>query len=169
MSNVLIPSYVEIISTYYDDIQVSATDGLDYDTLILISGTSIPPKEDLDAYLITSIKYIIWKIIQDMRDKRKEGGVKVGNHWFHSDESSRIQQIGLVMFGANLPPGIMWKTMTGEFIEMTATLAQQIFVAVATSDVTVFGVAEYHRVNLNASTDPNNYNYMANWPIIYGE
>jgi hypothetical protein len=63
----------------------------------------------------------------------------------------------------------MWKTMSGTFIEMTQSLAQQIFGAVATSDVVIFGVAENHRANVNASSDPNSYNYMVNWPPVYGE
>ncbi len=137
--------------------------------MILISGNQIPSKSDLDNFRIDDLKELIWKQIQLRRDVRKQGGVKVGNFWFHSDDTSRIQQLGLVMFGANMPAGIQWKTMDSSFVTMTPILAQQIFASVATSDVTVFGVAEYHRQNLIASSDPANYNYMTGWPPIYGE
>lgn len=163
-------SYIEIISNHYPDIQVSsAGDGSVYENLTLVSGTQIPPKEDLDNFRLGDTRILVWKQVQTRRDIRKQGGVKVGNYWFHSDDASRIQQLGLVMFGANLPAGIMWKTMSGEFVQMTSTLAQQIFGAIATSDVIVFGVAEQHRANINVSMDPANYDYTVGWPLIYGE
>jgi hypothetical protein len=55
------------------------------------------------------------------------GGYVVGGHWFQSDSASRIQQLSLVVMGANLPPGIQWKTLAGTFVAMTQTLAVQIF------------------------------------------
>lgn len=164
------PSYVEIISRYHTDITASCSgDGYDYDTLILESGDALPSKEVLDASAIGLVRDIVWTSIQTRRDSRKQGGVKIGNYWFHSDDTSRIQQIGLVMFGANMPVGIQWKTMTGEFVTMTPTLAQQIFAGIATSDVVVFGIAETHRQNVMASNDPGNYDYTTGWPAIYGE
>ena len=69
---------------------------------------------------------------QSERDRRKhDGGYKVGTNWFHSDDTSRIQQIALTIMGANMPANIMWKTMSGSFVLMTPTLAGQIFQAAA--------------------------------------
>lgn len=112
---------------------------------------------------------IVWERIKAERDRRQVGGVKVGDKWFHSDMSSRIQQMGLVFMGANIPQGLQWKTMDGSFIVMTQALAQQVFNAQAASDQTIFGIAEAHRVALAAAPDPAAYDYLTGWPKIYGE
>lgn len=164
------PSYVEIISKYHTDITASCSgDGYDYDTLALETGDSLPSKDVLDSSVIGLVRDIVWSTVQSRRDLRKQGGVKIGNYWFHSDDTSRIQQIGLVMFGANMPVGIQWKTMTGDFVTMTPTLAMQIFTGIATSDVVVFGIAEAHRQAIMSSADPGNYDYTTGWPPVYGE
>jgi hypothetical protein len=82
----------------------------------------------------------VWRLIQAERDRRRANGVRVGANWYHSDDTSRIQQLGLLLMGANMPPGIMWKTMSNTFIEMTPILAQQIFQA--TGDDLVSSVAQ---------------------------
>lgn len=115
------------------------------------------------------IKAAKWESIKNERDRRKAGGVKVGAKWFHSDEGSRIQQMGLVMMGANLPAGLQWKTMDGSFITMTQALAGNVFAAAAASDQAVFAAAETHRVAMEASADPASYDYSGGWPKIYGE
>lgn len=114
-------------------------------------------------------KQAAWANIKAERDRRKAGGVKVGAKWFHSDDGSRIQQMGLVMMGANLPAGLQWKTMDGSFIVMTPALAQQIFTGQAASDQAIFAVAEQHRVAMEASPDPAAYDFSTNWPKIFGE
>lgn len=124
---------------------------------------------DYQAAVLNKIKQQKWREIQTERDRRMLGGVKVGNYWFHTDDTSRVQQLGLLMMGSSMPTGIMWKTMTGEFVEMTPALIQQIFNAVANHDITTFGVAEQHRANMNASSDPENYDFSTGWPLIYGE
>lgn len=112
---------------------------------------------------------LVWDWIKTERDRRKAAGVKVGDKWFHSDDGSRIQQMGLVMMGASLPAGLQWKTMDGSFITMTPALAQQVFAAQATSDQTIFAVAEAHRVALKACADPAAYDYLTGWPKVFGE
>jgi hypothetical protein len=111
----------------------------------------------------------VWDAIKAERDRRKTGGVKIGAKWFHSDDGSRIQQMGLVMMGAGLPAGLQWKTMDGTFITMTPALAQQVFTGQAASDQTIFAVAEGHRVAMEASADPATYEYSTGWPKIFGE
>ena len=110
-----------------------------------------------------------WDAIKAERDRRKAGGVKVGAKWFHSDDGSRIQQMGLVMMGASIPANLQWKTMDGTFITMTQTLASQVFQAVAASDQAIFTAAETHRATMEASADPASYDYSTGWPKIYGE
>lgn len=98
------------------------------------------------------------------RDRRKLAGTPVGAHVFHSDPDSRIQQIGLVMMGASLPAGIMWKTVGGAFVEMTPTLAGQIFQATAARDVALFAAAEAHIAAAALLDDPLTYDFSAGWP-----
>lgn len=109
----------------------------------------------------------VWVAIKNERDRRtQQGGVKVGEHWFHSDTFSRSQQLGLKMMGAEVP-AIPWKTMSGEFVTMTQELAQGIFMAVANSDVAVFDAAESHREAMHQSADPLAYDFSEGWPPIY--
>lgn len=131
----------------------------------------ISPKthEEIAAQELAAIKADMWKKIQIERDRRKSNGVKVGENWYHSDDTSRIQQIGLVMFGENMPTGIMWKTLSGSFVQMTPTLALQIFSAVAASDMAIFAKAEYHKAQMMASSNPASYDYLTDWPLSYGE
>lgn len=111
----------------------------------------------------------LWERIKAERERRKAGGVKIGDKWFHSDDGSRIQQMGLVMMGASIPANLQWKTMDGTFITMTQTLASQVFQAVAANDQAIFAAAEGHRVAMEASADPAAYDYSTGWPKIYGE
>jgi len=125
------------------------------------SQTPYPQQSDYDS---------MWLLIQGERDRRKTtGGYKVGNYWFHSDDTSRIQQLALTMMGANMPSGIMWKTMSGDFVLMTPTLAGQIFQAAAASDISIFSVAEAKKAEMLATSTPATYNYLSGWPLMYGE
>jgi hypothetical protein len=109
-----------------------------------------------------------WDDIKAERDRCKSGGVKVGDKWFHSDDASRIQQIGLKMFGASVPP-VPWKTMDGSFVPMTQELAELIFQGVAASDQVIFAKAEEHRAAMLASADPATYDFSTGWPLTFGE
>ena len=110
-----------------------------------------------------------WTAIKAERDRRKAAGVKVGDKWFHSDEGSRIQQMGLVMMGASIPANLQWKTMDGSFVQMTPALAQGIFAAATAYDVAVFAAAETHRAAMEADTDPAAYDCSTGWPKMFGE
>lgn len=119
-----------------------------------------PPLADRQAAALERIK--------TERDRRKFLGVKVGQHWFHSDDSSRIQQLALVMMGASMPPDLQWKvltlTPTPVFVEMTPSLALAIFQATALSDQAIFAEAEQHRLAMEASADPSAYDFSGGWP-----
>lgn len=110
-----------------------------------------------------------WGRIKHERDRRKYLGVKVGQHWFHSDDPSRIQQLALAMMGASIPAGLMWKTLTTTpppvFVEMTPALAQGIFTATAASDAAIFSAAEAHRMAMEASATPESYDCTGGWPV----
>lgn len=108
-----------------------------------------------------------WERIKAERDRRKALGVKVGDHWYHSDADSRIQQISLFVMGAAVPP-IQWKTLTTTpppvFVTMTQTIAAGIFQNTAASDAAIFAAAETHRIAMEASDTPESYDFSTGWP-----
>ena len=112
---------------------------------------------------------LTWGGIKAERDRRKVGGVKVGSKWFHSDDGSRIQQMGLVMMGTSIPADLQWKTLDGSFVTMTQAVAQSVFAAAAANDQAIVAVAEGHRVAMEASADPAAYDFSTSWPAIFGE
>lgn len=121
----------------------------------------IPPRSEIETQ--------VWEYIKSFRDKKQSGGVLVEGYWFHSDVDSRLKYLGLVAMGQNMPQGIMWKTMSGEFVTMTPTLAQQIFSAISTYDMEVFAVAENHKSAMKSSDNPVMYDFSAGWPTMFGE
>lgn len=113
---------------------------------------------------------VIWQAIKAERDRRtQQGGYEVNGFWYHSDTMSRTQQMGLVMLGASMPAGVMWKTMSGDMVEMTPALAQQIFSAAAASDIAIFAAAEVHRAAMEASPQPHLYDFSGGWPAVFGD
>lgn len=109
-----------------------------------------------------------WEDIKAIRDRKtQQGGYKAGGDWFHSDTFSRTQQIGLTIMGAAMPAGIMWKTMAGSFVEMTPTLAQQIFAAAGVQDALLFAHAEQLKAQVEASDDPASVDIGAGWPETF--
>jgi hypothetical protein len=164
-------TYADAISHGFPGTIFSASgSGSVYEDIIWLSGDPLPSKADLDAWIAEDIKIDMWNAIKAERDRRKnDGGYKVGANWYHSDTSSRIQQLGLVMMGANLPANLYWKTMGGGFVVMTQTLALQIFQTAAASDMAIFTVAEQKKAAMLASADPATYDYLSGWPLIYGE
>lgn len=142
------------------------------DTPTLIDGvwtqqwSVVPFDAPTVAVRLQEAQDLVWKKIQLHRNNLKSGGTKVDNKWFHSDVDSRIQQLGLVMMGANVPL-VQWKTLDGTFVPMTQTLANQIFTATATLDMNLFSVAETHRAAMMQVANPNEYDYSGGWPETF--
>jgi len=112
----------------------------------------------------------IWTVIKGERDRRTDqGGYKVGSLWFHSDQKSRSQQLGLVLLGANIPANLQWKTMDGSFVAMTQQLASEVLAAAADSDQAIFAAAEIHKAAMESSADPASYDFSEGWPKVFGE
>lgn len=134
-------------------------------SLLVISDDWVEP--DNSGY-IAKRKAEIWEEIKKYRDHLVQtGGYKVGAHWYHSDTFSRTQQIALVVMGASIPAGIMWKTLDNGYVPMTQALAQQIFAAGAAQDAALFAKAAEHKESLDLSSDPDSYNWRAGWPETY--
>lgn len=164
-------TYIQAISENYPTVQVSGPDdGSVYETLVWQDGDALPSKAQLDSDILTLNIDRVWLAIKAMRDLRSQtGGYKVGSFWFHSDQTSRTQQIALVMLGSNIPANLQWKTMTGVFTTMTQTLAAQVFGAAVQSDNTIFNVAQQHYANVQAAADPLAYDFSGSWPQTFQE
>jgi hypothetical protein len=117
----------------------------------------------------SKIKALKWDAIKAKRDAIRTGGVKVGTKWFHTDDASRIQFIALNLMGASIPADLQWKTMDSSFVSMTLALAGQVFQAVATLDMQVFAKAEVHKVSMEASENPSEYDFSTGWPQSYAD
>ena len=130
-----------------------------------IAATYVPPPPTPRP----EVNAAIWEQIKATRDRKTQhGGYKVGTNWFHSDTFSRTQQIGLTIMGTAMPAGLMWKTMSGVFVEMTPTLAQQIFAAAGAQDAALFGHAEQLKAQVEAAADPTTVDINAGWPETFG-
>ena len=115
----------------------------------------------------------VWERIKAERDRRAALGVKVGAHWFHSDQKSRTQQLGLVLLGQGIPAELKWKTLTFTpppvFVTMTPALAVGIVQSTAASDTAIFTAAEVHRMTMEASAAPQDYDFSTGWPVSIEE
>lgn len=161
-------NYVQTIGEKFPDVSVSCIgDSSVYENLVWLGGDPLPSEAELDAAWVTILQEEAWLRIKAERDKRKAAGIKVGTDWFHSDDASRIQQIALTMLGASLPAGIMWKTMTGSFVEMTPTLATNIFQTNIYYDKQNFANAETHRQSMLQAADPETYDFSGGWLESY--
>jgi hypothetical protein len=164
-------TYVQVLSSAYPHVLFSTIgDGSNYEDIVWEGGDPLPDQATLDGQMLAIIRDSKWNQIKEERDRRKlELGYKVGDYWYHSDTTSRIQQIALLLLGANIPGNLMWKTMSGDFVQMTQTLAGQIFQAAVMSDSVLFGVAEQKRQAMIASSDPATYDHLSGWPVGFGE
>jgi hypothetical protein len=160
-----------LIGELYPNIQCHCPgDGTDYNAIVVDGGGALPSQVDLDGAVHAYQSSKMTALITAERNRRTStGGYKVGTKWFHSDDTSRIQQLALVMMGAGIPTNIMWKTMDGSFVPMTQTLAGQIFQTAAASDMNFFAAALNKIAAANALDDPMTYDYQSGWPLIFGE
>lgn len=149
----------------------------------------VPPTDRLSAFDgvrwapdVAGIHAELWKKIKEERDRRtQEGGFRVGAHWFHSDNFSRNQHLGLkdrardlLAAGGAMADAIQiagdpvpWKTMGGTFVTMTAQLAFAVVNAAGESDAALFKVAEVHNAAMRASPAPWDYDVLAGWPLSF--
>ena len=120
------------------------------------------------AYIDSNIKLKLWYKVKDERDRRtQQGGYKVGTKWYHSDTFSRSQQLGLVLMGAGIPQGLMWKTMDGSFIEMTQAVASDVLTGAGIQDSATFAYAESLKAQVEASPDPESIVISSGWPLCF--
>jgi hypothetical protein len=155
---------------FVDEVLAMRTD----QSLWTFDGTTIscPTQAEQDVLAVATTRQAKWELIKAERERRRQGGILVSGNWYHSDDTSRIQHIGLLLMGANMPTGIMWKTMPNSFVEMTPALAVSIFNAIGQKDMQIFAIAEQHRQQLFASPNPDTYDHLNTapaWPQVFGE
>lgn len=149
----------------------------------LVEDIPTPPPPPVQT--LGEVKTLVWEQIKIQRDRRKSGGfkVKIGgvDKWFHSDLDSRIQHLGLkdkardLLASGGLLAGkltvlgqpVRWKTMDGSFVEISAQIAFDIVAAAGDLDAQLFTTAEQHRVVMEASANPEVYDYSTGWPLSY--
>lgn len=152
------------------------------------NGATIQPAENgypvavfPDPLTLEERQSAVWEKIKSERTARMSGGSKVGSKWFHTDNDSRIQHLGLkdsardilAVGGAMSDPieingqQIQWKTMDGTWTPMTCQLSFDIVNADKNLDAALDAVVETHRVSMMAAEDPDGYDYSAGWPERY--
>lgn len=140
------------------------------------------PAED-PYFSIDAVRGRKWIEIKDQRDGRKSGGVKVGQYWYHSDDTSRIQWLGIKDSSRDilanggtasdhiqiLGQTLVWKTMSGEFTPVTVDLAFSVNQAIKDLDAILFATAEAKRQSVNASQEPETIDVTTGWPQTFVE
>lgn len=145
-----------------------------------------------DSTVLADARAAIWEKIKDYRQLRQWLGVKINisgtDWWIHSDAPSRELHLGLRadavchlartrLLWMEFPAfeNVAWKTMqkypNGQpvFITVTWQVALDIYAADRAMTAACFAKAEYHRLMMEASADPTNYDYTTGWPQVYGE
>jgi len=122
-----------------------------------------PPDQDR----INHDRNYMWEQVKEWRTRITAGGVYCAGKWWHSDQSSRTQWLGLLILGANVP-AIEWKTMDNTKQVLSPVLVQQVFSAMLVHEQTAFNVAEAHRTSILNHNRPLEYDISAGWPSIYG-
>lgn len=127
--------------------------------------------------------------IRSLRDSKKEGGIKIvigeQDFWFHSDQDSRIQFLGLKNLAydakaegatadtilTTLGQNLVWKTMAGTWVPVTVKLAYDLVKGISELDATLFAVAEGFINAVYASDTPEtavpDYATNPSWPEAY--
>jgi len=111
--------------------------------------------------------------------------VQVGGvtKWFHSDEFSLTQHLGLkdkardvLAAGGALSDSITiagqpvyWSTMDGSQVAITAQVAFDLVAGAALQQALVFLSSQAHEVAINAAEDLSDYDVLANWPAVFVE
>jgi hypothetical protein len=164
---------VAVVGARGDDRYVDNAETLVGDTLTITAA----PKS------LAAIQALKWGDIKARRDALMASGFQVGEHWFHSDASSRIQHLGLkdkardaLAAGGTMTDAIVilgqpvqWKTLGGAFATVTVQLAHDIVTAAGNLDAQAFAAGETHRLAMEADADPATYDLSAGWPAVFGD
>lgn len=147
----------------------------------------------LDNTILNEARSYVCDQIKTYRESRKMAGVFVMGKWFHSDEKSRTQWLGLkdkakdalanggdnqTQLTINHPQyglvPINWVTMDGSTKLVTVELAFAVFEKIGDLDGLHHGIAVSYINQVQNSSNPESIDYKqnankTNWPPIYGE
>lgn len=153
--------------------KVGSTTSVTLQTRKLVPDEPVPVEKTLEQK-----QEEVWNMIKRERSRQNSSGVKVGNHWFHSDAPSRSQYALLdakaIREGWTNDVVIdNWKVMSPManpvYVPMTVGLLRQILDAGIMKEKMNFVVAEQHRIAMLASSDPLTYDYSTGWAERYVE
>jgi len=108
----------------------------------------------------------MWERIKEKRLLETTSGVYVPSidRHLYTDNTSTIMYSQI---GASISLGIfeplMWKTMEGYFIQMTAELFKEFQVLMMLNTQRIYEKAEWHKVMMGSIEDPLSYDYSQNW------
>lgn len=106
--------------------------------------------------------------IKRHRDHITADYIIIDGHHFHSDASSRIQQMTLTKMGlaGQIPKGLMWQTKNHGLIELTNDIAARFEAETMAHDMRLFATAQRHIAAVEALTDMQavmDYDYNTGW------
>lgn len=121
---------------------------------------------ELDAYAMAAERAQAWEAIKAERLRQISAGVYIPSidKWLHTDELSAIQyaQIGYTISAGLFVP-LVWKTVSGDFVQMTEALYNELQVRMIANTQANYARAEYHRLMMEASPDPLAYDFSQGW------
>ena len=121
---------------------------------------------ELQAYTHLEEQEQAWEGMKQLRYRKMTGGVYVPslNKWVHTDEAAATQYafIGLrIMQGTYTP--IVWKAMDNTFIQLSEEVFIELQERMMEQTQTIHAKAEYHKLMMEASENPLEYDYTTNW------
>lgn len=113
-------------------------------------------------------KLRIVQAIKARRDEVTADYIVIGDYHFHSDASSRIQQMSLTKMGQakQIPKGLMWQTKNLGLLELTNEIAAQFESVTMDHDMRLFANAQRHIAAVEALEDiqaVQDYDYSTGW------
>lgn len=126
--------------------------------------------KDAAAHKKAAAVAAVWEKIKQKRHQNLRGGVYVESvgKWFHNTDEAR-QQYTFMRTLPQLPPDLQWKTMDGGFVNLTRALLDELSLKLLADEQQDFANAERHRVLMEQSDDPENYDYSGGWTENYRE
>ena len=122
------------------------------------------------ARLKTAAIASVWERIKQKRHENLRGGVYVESaaKWFHSTDEAR-QQYTFMRTLPMLPPDLTWKTMGGEFVNLTRPLLDELSLKLLADEQKDFANAERHKAAMLKAENPLEYDYSGGWTANFNE
>lgn len=105
--------------------------------------------------------------VNQIRDIKMALGVTYNGNVYDSDAIAALNltaTLALVLSGATLPPGFTWRTKNNMNIAMTPAELRGLAGALFQRGQAVYAASWTHKANIDAATDPANYDIRSGWP-----